>query len=144
VAGGQGPLANRQLEKSQALYEGLLAADPASDRVAAELAQLLWEKHDNEWTVLKPAEMKSRGGVTLTLQSDGSILASGRNPERDTYTIVAPGSMERIRAIRLETLPDPSLPKNGPGRISNGNFGLAQFRVFAGDVPVALSEAAFD
>ena len=73
AAGGQVPLANGQFEKSQALYERSLEADPENDVVAAELAQLLLDKYDNEnsarWTVLKPTEMKSAGGATLTLPS---------------------------------------------------------------------------
>ena len=39
------------------------------------------------WTVLEPVEMTSTGGATLTRQKDGSILASGKNPPSDTYTI---------------------------------------------------------
>ena len=39
AAGGQVPLAKAQFEKSQALYERLLEADPENDLVAAELAQ---------------------------------------------------------------------------------------------------------
>jgi hypothetical protein len=41
AAAGQVPLAKSQYEKAQALYERLLEADPESDLVAAELAQLL-------------------------------------------------------------------------------------------------------
>ena len=73
AAGGQVPLANGQFEKAQALYERSLEADPENDVVATELAQLLLDKHENgnsaRWTVLKPTEMKSEGGATLTLQA---------------------------------------------------------------------------
>ena len=34
-----------------------------------------------------------------------------------------------MRAIRVEVLPDNSLPKQGPGRAENGNFVLANFVV---------------
>ena len=120
AAGGQVPLAKAQFEKSQALYERSLEADPENDLVATELAQLLLDKHENEnptrWTVLKPTEMKSQGGATLTLRPDGSILAGGTNPDRDVYSLVAKPDLKQITAIRLEALPDPSLPSNGPGR----------------------------
>jgi WD40 repeat protein/serine/threonine protein kinase len=144
VAAGEIPLANAPFDRSQAHYERLLAADPARDAIVAELAQLVWDRRETEWTVIRPTEMISREGVTLTLQSDGSILASGKNPANDAYTLVAPGSMKRIRAIRFEALPDSSLPQNGPGRIENGNFGLAQFRVFVGNKQVTLTNCAFD
>src|SRR5207302_505067 len=36
----------------------------------------------------------------------------------------------RVTAIRLETMPDPSLPQGGAGRAAeNGNFALTEFRV---------------
>ena len=52
------------------------------------------------------------------------MLASGANPGETTYTIEASAALPRITAIRLEALPDPSLPKGGPGRDIYGNFQL--------------------
>ena len=81
-----------------------------------------------------------RGGATLTLQRDGSILASGKSPDRDVYTIVARPGLEHITAIRLEALPDPSLPDNGPGRDpSIGNFYLNELRIVSGGAQVPLT-----
>jgi hypothetical protein len=60
---------------------------------------------------------------------DGSILASGKNPSPETYTITAQSKLQGITAIRLEVLPDPSLPVKGPGRAGNGNFVLNEFRL---------------
>ena len=37
--------------------------------------------------------------------------------------------LKGITAIRLEVLPDPSLPAKGPGRAPNGNFVLNEFKV---------------
>jgi tetratricopeptide (TPR) repeat protein len=144
AAAGQVALAKGQYEKAQALYERLLKADPESDLVAAELAQLLLDKYENEnaaqWTVLKPTKMQSEGGATLTLQEDGSILAGDKNPDRDVYTLVARPGLEHITAIRLEALPDPSLPQGGPGRHpGNGNFNLNELRVFSGGQPATLT-----
>ncbi len=68
----------------------------------------------------------------LTRQADGSFLASGMTPERDTYTVLAPAPSGRVAAIQLELLPDASLPFQGPGRQSqNGNLHLSEFRVLA-------------
>jgi WD40 repeat protein/Flp pilus assembly protein TadD len=97
--------------------------------------------YQEQWKVLKPLEMKSAGGATLTVQPDGSILASGINPDRDTYTITAITDLERISRIRLEAIPDPSLPSGGPGRYpDNGNFHLNEFRVYSAGVPVVLQD----
>ena len=95
------------------------------------------------WTVLKPHDMRSQGGATLTLQEDVSILAGGPTLDLDVYTIVARSTLKHITAIRLEVFPDPSLPHNGPGRNPrNGNFHLNEFRVLIGDAPQSLSAVA--
>ncbi len=128
AAGGQVPRATAHFEKSRALYERALEAEPENDLVAPELAQALWDRHENEnrarWTILKPTEMKSAGGATLTELEDHSILAGGANPPSDKYTVVfiVPERTD-IQSIRLETLPHDSLPGKGPGRSTKGVVG---------------------
>jgi hypothetical protein len=108
--------------------------------VVEDLADLLLMDSGAKWAVLKPTEMKSDGGATLTLQPDGSILASGKNPDQDTYTITARVDLERIRAIRLEALPNAALPLNDPGRSpQSGSFALHRIRVFSGGTPATLT-----
>ncbi len=69
--------------------------------------------------------MKSKeNGATLTLRDDGSIVASGNNTDGDIYKISAVGHLDRIAVVRLEALPDASLPNKGPGRHPSGNFHL--------------------
>jgi WD40 repeat protein len=129
VAGNQVALANAQYAKTQPLYERLFEAAPESDSVAAELAQVLLEKNAARWTILEPAEMKSEGGATLTPQDDHSILAGGKNPPKDVYTLTFRDLPARIQTLRLEVLPHASLPRNGPGRGGNGNFVLTTVKV---------------
>jgi eukaryotic-like serine/threonine-protein kinase len=118
---GRPVLAKAQFEKSRAVYEHLLQADPENDLVAVELAQLLLDQHENEnlirWTVLKPTKMKSKGDATLTRLDDHSILAGGVNPRSDQYTVdfIVPQKTD-IQSIRLEALTHSSLPGQGPGR----------------------------
>jgi hypothetical protein len=76
--------------------------------------------------------MKSAGGATLTGLPDHSILASGMNPIKDTYTFVAPTDLPRITAFRLEALAHESLPRGGPGRVGWGNFALSEISLKAG------------
>ena len=92
-------------------------------------AQTAWEKTQVAWTVLKPSSMTSVEGVTLAAKEDGSILASGKNPATDTYTLVVKNPPKGITAFRLEVLPDDSLPQKGPGRAGNGNFVLSELTV---------------
>lgn len=92
-------------------------------------AQVAWEKTHVAWILLKPESITSAEGVTLTAKDDGSILASGKNPATDNYTLVVKNPPKGITALRLEVLPDDSLPKKGPGRAGNGNFVLSEFTV---------------
>ena len=92
-------------------------------------AQLEWEAAQAVWEILRPDTMKSAGGATLTQKDDGSILASGTNPPSDAYELTFKNVPGQITAIRLEALPDDSLPAKGSGRASNGNFVLSEFLV---------------
>src|SRR5262249_42315761 len=69
-------------------------------------------------TVREPTALKANGGTELTNQPDLSVLATGKNPTPAKYTVTAPTKLTGITAFRLEVLPDPSLPAQGPGRAS--------------------------
>jgi hypothetical protein len=84
------------------------------------------------WTVLTPGYLDSAGGETLTVQQDGTILASGTLPTTDVVTFEVSTPLHGITGFRLETFADASLPVNGPGRYpTNGNFVLTEFTVDA-------------
>ena len=96
----------------------------------------------------------SSGGAEHKVLDDGSVLLSGPVPAKDVYTIVARTNVEGITGFKLETLTDPSLPNNGPGRgdAKRPNFVLYDFRVTASAVegsgevatPIGLHSAAAD
>jgi hypothetical protein len=107
-----------------------------TDTPALRQAQVAWEQTmrlepSARWTVLTPKSVAATGGAVLTASRDGSVLASGDNPGYAVYTIDAVAPLARITAIRLEALPDPSLPKGGPGRDTYGNFQLNGFEIAA-------------
>ena len=111
------------------LDPSLLAAELHSEIAA-------WEKTTlsarSIWQVLDAVEVKSESGATLTKQPDGSYLASGTSPEKETYTITAATDLQGITGVRLEVMTDPSLPQQGPGRQpSNGNLHLNELVVTA-------------
>ncbi|MBI4606546.1 MAG: PSD1 domain-containing protein [Planctomycetes bacterium] len=81
------------------------------------------------WTALRPLAVSSAGGAALEVKEDGSVLASGPNPDADSYTVTAEAPPWEVTAFRLEALPDESLPKKGPGRAANGNFVLTELSV---------------
>ncbi|MCL4210622.1 MAG: DUF1553 domain-containing protein [Phycisphaeraceae bacterium] len=115
----------------RAIEERIDAADPAIDA-----AQEAWESRwrttlGSTWQVLSDISVESTGGTAFTRLEDGSYLASGVNPDRDTYEIVARIPEGLTHALRLEALTHESLPHNGPGRADNANFVLSEVEVTA-------------
>lgn len=93
--------------------------------------QAAWEKRLSEeiqWSVLEPESISSSSGATLAKQDDLSILVSGK-AEKDVYTLSANSELKEITGLRLEVLPDDSLPNKGPGRAADGNFILSEIRL---------------
>ncbi|MBS0265758.1 MAG: PSD1 domain-containing protein, partial [Planctomycetes bacterium] len=98
------------------------------DRMAAWEASL--DKSSlPSWTTLEPISAASASGAKLLKQVDGSYLVSGDNKAVDTYSLKFKGGLSGVTAFRIEVLPDPSLPANGPGRVAHGNFVLSEFQV---------------
>jgi tetratricopeptide (TPR) repeat protein len=119
--------------KAGSLLEFELSRAPDAEAVAAALAEVLPEEDASRgWTILYPDVMTSAAGAKLTRLPDGSVLAGGLNSSVDTYTVEATTSLSGITGLRLEALPDPSLPYFGPGRHNgNGSFRLDAVRFSA-------------
>ena len=123
---------------------------------AAKTEQLAWEKQtlralkeSPQWTVLAIEKFDATGNPEHELQKDGSILVTGKNPDKSTYTFHAKADLKRITAIRLEALTHPSMNKGGPGRnkapVENPNFIVNEFQVETGSkmVKFASVKASF-
>ena len=124
-----------QAAKSKEVKAQISALQAKLDTQTPELdtAQASWEQAmrnaPKDWTVLTPTNAKSLGGATLKVLADGSVLASGSNPQADTYVLEVPLTRSGVTGVRLEVMPDASLPHGGPGRDSAGNFFLSDFEV---------------
>jgi WD40 repeat protein/tetratricopeptide (TPR) repeat protein len=132
LARGEKELAADARLQARGILEKQLG-DYADDRVAAAmLANLLLEDSSTDWIVLRPAELKSDAGATLTLSSDGSVVAGGVNPDHDGYTHACEWDGSPFVALRIEALPHASLMNQGPGRCEKcGNFNLTKLAVRA-------------
>jgi len=100
-----------QLTKLGTQYE-----QPTPEFIAARTR---WENElakSARWTPLVAQTVVSEGHATLTPQADHSVLATGTSPATDVYTMTASIPLTRVTAIRLESLTDPSLARQGPGR----------------------------
>jgi hypothetical protein len=98
-------------------------------------AQEKWEASVGDappvWHTLELTATRSVHGATFTQQLDGSTLVAGRNKRSDIYTLESTVPGGKWTALRLEVLPDKSLPANGPGRAKNGNFVLTKIGLSA-------------
>ncbi len=116
--------AKLELEQAEAALAKL-------EHEALPARQMEWEKaqHPVAWKPLEVAAVHSAGGAMLTKSAGGVITATGASPETDVYTVLATSNLAGVTALRLELLPDPSLPVGGPGRAVNGNFVLSNLRL---------------
>ena len=119
----------------------------------AELAYADWvamlsSKVSSEptWCTLTPVSQKSLHGATLTVLEDQSILASGKNPNHDTFVIEFTTDQQHFSGFKLEALLDDSLPGKGPGRFTaeRPNFVLQEFTLEAGGKKIKLHSAIAD
>jgi hypothetical protein len=106
------------------------------DDSLTDAAQKEWERDTLKrlgkpigWTTPPLSGMLSRGGSQLKLLDDGSILSTGPAPVKDTYDIMLLPGKKRITALRLEVLPDDSMPEKGLGRASDGRFVLSAIEI---------------
>ncbi|MEW4563590.1 DUF1549 and DUF1553 domain-containing protein [Bremerella sp. JC770] len=79
------------------------------------------------WTPLAMLEATSKAGVKFEKKEDGSLLATGPLT-KDEYEVVYQVAAGPLTGLRLEALPDDSLPAQGPGRAQNGNFVLNELK----------------
>ncbi len=106
------------------------------DDSLTDIAQKQWESKSLArlgkpiaWTTAQPSGMVSRNGSLLKALDDGSILAAGTTPVKDTYEVMLLPGKKNITALRLEVLPDDSHPEKGLGRASDGRFILSAIEI---------------
>ena len=149
------PISAEQKAKLEELNNKQAAQKKALKDLRSKLLtkQAAWEQHTlqllkeiPQWNVLSVEKFSATGNPTHKLQKDGSVLLTGKNPNKSTYTITVKSDLTKITAIRLEALTDPSMTKNGPGRnfapASNPNFIVNEFTFKANGKPVKLASVS--
>ncbi len=81
------------------------------------------------WTPLADEKVSAKENAEFKRLDDGSWLVSGGTAAKETYVIEAVPTGSMLTAVRLEALPDDSLPNKSLGRAFNGNFVLSAFEV---------------
>lgn len=122
-------------EERNRLAQGSQYLESRLQDVTLQKEMAAWERQGaaarRRWQVLEPSSLRSSAGTVLVPLGDGSILATGPRPDKDTYTVVTHLGPGPVTAIRLEVMADGSLPNRGPGRQDNGNLHLNEFSVVA-------------
>ncbi|MFM2094425.1 MAG: hypothetical protein RIS70_1549, partial [Planctomycetota bacterium] len=114
--------ARKSLEEQRSALRAML--DTSTPELVA--AQREWEKTQASWSIVAPSSVVAQSGTTLETKDNQVFLAKGANPPQETYTLTFEKIPDNVTAIRLEVLPDDSLPAKGPGRAGNGNFVLTE------------------
>jgi Protein of unknown function (DUF1553)/Protein of unknown function (DUF1549)/Planctomycete cytochrome C len=115
-----GKIATKRKEMARLEREDLPAIDELLRRI---------EVKPTNWTPMTPDEAHSDGGAVFAKQSDGSMLVSGPRVAKDVYEVTFTSDLPRITGLRLELIPDPSLPKGGVGRADNGNAVISDVEI---------------
>ncbi|WP_435017418.1 DUF1549 domain-containing protein [Tundrisphaera sp. TA3] len=143
--------AAREAERLEKVAKREEAVKAYEKTLAQQVAE--WEKKQspvNRWRILTPKAVTSTAGAKFAILPDGSVLGSGPDAPGG-IVFEADTDLGDIVGIRLEMLPDPSLPAQGPGRAPDGNFVLNRIDVAAAPLsdpkafkPVALERPLAD
>jgi hypothetical protein len=132
------------------------SGEPSQQTPAAEAKRVVslaerfeaWNREESAqavaWTIQRPTTLTT-SMPHLVVRDDGSILGSGDSTKSDVYTIDLPPSPQSVRAVRLEVLPDESLPDHGPGMCfyegPKGDFFLSELEATANGKRLTLTHA---
>jgi hypothetical protein len=133
----------RHAKKISSLENALSAARkrlesklPEFEKQTRDLLQAAAQVEKPVTAPLTFSELRGPKGVTFTQNDDGSVLVGGKNPKTAIYTIVGKLPAGSFTGIRLEVLPDASLPAQGPGRVLHGNFVLNHLEFAVNEYPI--------
>ena len=129
----------RQLQAGQAYYFQVYHKEEVGDdsftinwTVPAEKKAVITGTHltsipsYHRFAWLTPASATSgSNAVKLKINNDKSILVSGQNRD-GLYTIDLMPGVSDLTCVKLEILPDPSLPGGGPGMGARGMFAIQE------------------
>jgi hypothetical protein len=107
-----------------ALADARTALEQPDPREQAQQAALIRELGDSlGWHSIKTTLVaaESDSGASLSVTPEGTVLASGLNPDTDEHTITLRTDGVGVNLVALEALPHPTLPEGRVGRAPNGN-----------------------
>jgi hypothetical protein len=134
-----------------ARYRETIAPIPELDAQQESWERERIEQLSDLWRVATPVNARATSGAELAVQEDGTVVAPGSLPPKDTYEVSVRVAGQGLKAIRLDIFRDDALVNGGPGFASNGNFVLSEFEATAVSLekpaesrPIAFREAIAD
>lgn len=121
-------------DRKEKLAEALTASTPEDEVQRKAFFSAIESAASLAWESPRVTTAESTMGATLTVQPDGSVLASGENPERDEHIITLRTDKVGLSAVALEAMGHESFNNGRPGRAPNGNAVLTGIRVEATSV----------
>ena len=103
-------------------------------RLAEWQAALGAERFETLWQPLDPTEVRATGSARLRKLPDGTIRSTGSVGELPDYIATAETTITNITGIKLEVLPDATLPNFGPG-LKDGDFALSELVIETASKP---------
>lgn len=131
----QSPQAARAVTESRQLLEERKAREtkvlqdaeaPFEQWLAARLHESL--EGFQAWHVLK-GSVESTEGTQLTQEADGTVQASGANPNQDDYRLLSAPGLARVTGLKLDVLPHASHTHGGLSRGKSAEFILTNLKV---------------
>lgn len=104
-------------------------------KVQPRLAEARAQKAKATYAPLAIKSVSASSKTAFKKLEDGSYLATGKPAKTDIYTVEIDAWDKALTALKLEVLPDDSLPGKGPGRMKNGNFVLSEVKLSVGTSP---------
>ena len=128
-----------ELAALEAQYNG------STPELDAEFAT--WEEKvrtEVPWQVLEVGNFEVPAGSALwERQTDASVVVRSGMAAKSDYVVKCTTPLRGITALRLEALPDDSLPSCGPGHAANGNAVLSEIQVTATPSKPTVTKARF-
>ncbi|MGK0189692.1 MAG: hypothetical protein ACI9R3_005509 [Verrucomicrobiales bacterium] len=125
-----------------------LAAIEKKISVASDALREIEEKYRDQeapaslWVPVENLALVSTGGATMKRLKDGSFLATGKKPNKDTYNITIKDGGKSITGIMIEAIPHRSLTSKSLARSVNGNFVLSQ--ITSDNVEFSSASASYE